>query len=202
MFFCKKIDILFVLSIFNCDSGVMITKGVGVMYKTYKEQEVRSAIKIGLKSLTDLARVRLKTRWKIMGLKERCDAARSLVFMEQVAKNPDAHFSRESTEKAWIKRAREYANSKNLKDINSAYYIVQDPTGIVWYKAKPAFFDGNGCDYYNFCKSVQQWMYDTRSDTYAKEIVENAKKYKSRLAIESANCIARPFVEMQQAFQK
>ena len=49
---------MFVLSIFNCDSGVMITKGVGIMYKTYKEQEVRSAIKIGLKSLTDLARVR------------------------------------------------------------------------------------------------------------------------------------------------
>ena len=172
------------------------------MYKTYKEQEVREAIKVGLKSLTDLARVRLKTRWKNMELKERCDAARSLVYMEQVAKNPDAHFSRESTEKAWIERAREYAQQKKLHDLSSAYYIVQDPTGIVWYKAIPAFFDGNGRDYYNFCKSVQQWMYDGHSDTYATEIVENAKKYKSELAVESANCFARPFVGYAQLFQK
>ena len=31
---------------------------------------------------------------------------------------------------------------------------------------------------------------------------ENSKKYKSELAIESANCFARPFVEMKQAFQR
>ena len=172
------------------------------MYKEYKEQEVRSAIKSGLKSLTDLARVRLKTRWKNMELKERCDAARSLVYMEQVAKNPDAYFSREATEAAWHQRAAEYAQQKKMNDLSSAYYIVQDPTGIVWYKAIPAFFDGNGAAYHNFCKSVQQWMYDTRSNTYATEIVENAKKYKSELAVESANCFARPFVEMQQAFQR
>ena len=172
------------------------------MYKTYKEQEVRSAIKVGLKSLAGLARVRLKTRWKAMNLKERCDAARSLVFMEQVAKNPDAYFSRESTEKAWIERALEYAHLNDLKDVNSAYYIVQDPTGIVWNKAMGVFFDGNGAEYYRFCRAVQQWMYDGHSDTYSKEIVENAKKYKSKLAIESANCFARPFVEYAQLFQK
>ena len=172
------------------------------MYKEYKEQEVRGAIQSGLKSLTDLARVRLKTRWKNMELKERCAAARSLVYMEQVAKNPDAYFSREATEAAWHQRAMEYAQQKKLHDLSSAYCIVQDPTVIVWYKAIPAFFDGNGADYHNFCKSVQQWMYDTRSNTYATEIVENSKKYKSELAIESANCFARPFVEMQQAFQR
>lgn len=172
------------------------------MYKAYKEQEVRSAIKVGLKSLAGLARVRLKTRWKAMNLKERCDAARSLVFMEQVAKNPDAHFSRESTEKAWIERAREYADAKGLKDFSSAYYIVQDPTGIVWNKATGVFFDGNGAEYYRFCRAVQQWMYDGHSDTYSKEIVENAKKYKSKLEIESVNCFARPFVEYAQLFQK
>ena len=172
------------------------------MYKKYQEQEVRSAIKSGLKSLTDLARVRIKPFWKNMDLKERCAVARSLVYMEHVAKNPDAYFSRESTEAAWNQRAMEYAQQKKLHDLSSAYYIVQDPTGIVWHKALGVFFDGNGRDYYNFCKSVQQWMYDTRSDTYATEIVENAKKYKSQLAVESANCFARPFVEMKQAFQK
>ena len=172
------------------------------MYKKYQEQEVRSAIKSGLISLTDLARVRIKPFWKNMNLQQRCDAARSLVYMEQVAKNPDAYFSRESTEAAWNQRAMEYAQQKKLHDLSSAYYIVQYPTGIVWHKALGVFFDGNGRDYYNFCKSVQQWMYDTRSTTYATEIVENAKKYKSQLAVESANCFARPFVEMKQAFQK
>ena len=74
------------------------------MYKTYKEQEVREAIKVGLKSLTDLARVRIKSIWKNMDLQQRCNAARSLVFMEQVAKNPDLYFSRETTEAAWNQR--------------------------------------------------------------------------------------------------
>ena len=172
------------------------------MYKTYKEQEVREAIKVGLKSLTDLARVRIKSIWKNMDLQKRCDAARSLVFMEQVAKNPDLYFSRETTEAAWRKRAVEYADAKGLRDFSSAYYIVQDPTGIVWNKATSVFFNGNGAEYYRFCRAVQQWMYDGHSDTYSKEIVENAKKYKSKLAIESANCFARPFVEMAQSFQK
>ena len=172
------------------------------MYKTYKEQEVREAIKVGLKSLTDLARVRIKSIWKNMDLQQRCNAARSLVFMEQVAKNPDLYFSRETTEAAWNQRAIEYAQQKKLHDLSSAYYIVQDPTGIVWNKATSVFFNGNGAEYYRFCRAVQQWMYDGHSDTYAKEIVENAKKYKSKLAIESANCFARPFVEMAQSFQK
>ncbi|MBR4891681.1 MAG: hypothetical protein IKZ34_00675 [Alphaproteobacteria bacterium] len=172
------------------------------MNKVYKEQDVKKNIEQGFKCLTDLARVRLKTRWKAMNLKERCDAARSLVFMEQVAKNPDAHFSRESTEKAWIERAKEYAQQKKLHDLSSAYYIVQDPTGIVWNKATGVFFDGNGAEYYRFCRAVQQWMYDGHSDTYATEIVENAKKYKSELAVESANCFARPFVEYARLFQK
>ena len=173
------------------------------MYKIYKEQEVREAIKIGLKSLTDLARVRVKSIWKNMNLQQRCDAARSLVFMENVAKNPDAYFSREATEIAWRQRANEYACLNELKDINSAYYIVQDPTGLVWNRATSVFFNGNGAEYYRFCRAVQQWMYDGHSNTYAKEIVENAKKYKNQLAIESANCFVRPFVEIkQQLFQR
>jgi hypothetical protein len=180
----------------------MITKGVGIMYKTYKEQEVREAIKVGLKSLTDLARVRIKSIWKNMDLQKRCDAARSLVFMEQVAKNPDLYFSREATESAWNQRAMEYAQQNKLHDLSSAYYIVQDPTGIVWNKATGVFFDGNGAEYYRFCRAVQQWMYDGHSDTYATEIVENANKYKSELAVESANCFARPFVEYARLFQK
>ena len=180
----------------------MITKGVGIMYKAYKEQEVRSAIKVGLKSLTGLARVRVKSIWRNLNLQDRCAVGRSLVFMEQVAKNPDLYFSREATEMAWHQRAMEYADLNNLKDINSAYYIIQDPTGIVWNKATSVFFNGNGAEYYRFCRAVQQWMYDGHSNTYAKEIVEDAKMYKNQLAIESANCVARPFVEIKQMFQR
>ena len=169
-------------------------------YKKYFS--TMNIIKEGFGTLAALARVRLKKRWKSMDLEHRCAAARALVYMEQVAKNPDNYFSRSMTEKAWRERARKYAESKKMADIRGAYYIVQDPTGIVWYSAMPAFFDGNGVEYYSFSKDVQQWMYDGFSDTYAAKIAKEVKEYKKMLASESASCIARPFVEMRQAFQK
>ncbi|MBO5704601.1 MAG: hypothetical protein J6R99_01130 [Alphaproteobacteria bacterium] len=172
------------------------------MYKTYKEQEVRESVKVGFDSLTGLARARLKTRWKKMSLKEKCAAARALVYMQQVAKNPDAYFSRKATEDAWHQRAVEYAKDKKIAYLRDAYYIVQDPTGVVCDNASSAFFDANGRNYYNFCKSVQQWMYDMRSNIYATQIVEDANKYKKEYEIKSANCFMRPIVAFGQSFQR
>ena len=157
---------------------------------------------MGFDSLTGLARARLKTRWKKMSFKEKCAAARALVYMQQVAKNPDAYFSRKATEDAWRQRAIEYAKDKKIAYLCDAYYIVQDPTGVVWDNASSAFFDGNGADYYNFCKSVQQWMYDTRSNIYATQIVEGANEYKKEYEIKSANCFVRPIVAFVQNFQR
>lgn len=172
------------------------------MYKHYKANDVDKMAAVGLKALTDLARVRLKTCWEKMSLSDKCAAARSLVYMEQVAKNPKLYFSRENTEAAWHQRALDYAQQKKLHDLSGAYYIVQDPTGIVWHNARYSFFNGNGADYYNFCKSVQQWMYDNNSQTYATQIVDNATKYQNMLATESASCFMRPFVKMKQAFRQ
>lgn len=178
-----------------------IIKGFG-MNKKYSDKEVRNAIMGGFKALTDLARVRVKAEWKNMKLQEQCAAARSFVFMEQVAKNPDAYFSRSATEAAWRKRALDYAKLKKLHDLKSAYYIVQDPTGIVLNNIKYVFFDGNGAVYNRFCNAVQQWMYDEHSDTYAKEIIDMAKLAKNKLEYESAKCVVRPFILMKQGLQK
>lgn len=172
------------------------------MNNKYKEADVRNVIKKGLKTYTDLARVRVKTRWKNMVLQERCAAARSLVFMEQVAKNPDAYFSRAATEEAWSKRAKEYAYKKGFKDFEFAYYIVDDPTGVVMKHASGTFFDGNNSDYNDFCFAVQQWMYDGHSDTYSAEIVKMAKHAEIALEYESTKCFMRPIVVMQQVFQR
>lgn len=173
-----------------------------MMHKILKEQDVFEAVKIGLDNLTGLARARLKARWKTMNFKEKRAAARALVYMQQVAKNPDAYFSRGATELAWRQRAVEYAKEKNLADFRMAYYVVQCPTGVVWQNAMPAFFDANGRNYYNFCKSVEYWMYNMHNNRYAQQIVEDANKYKKENAIESANCFMRPIVAFGQNFQR
>jgi hypothetical protein len=176
--------------------------GINMTYQAYTEQDIRNAMAVGLDSLTKLARVKLKTRWKQMSLKERCDAARALVNMNAVAKKPEDYFSRAATQQAWNKRANEYAQEKNLKDVSGAYYIVQDPTGLVWDSATGAFFDGNGSDYYNFCRLIQNWEYNNIKGVYADEILNLAKVYTNKLELVSANGFARPFVEIKQAFQR
>lgn len=176
--------------------------GINMTYQAYTEQDIRNAMAVGLDSLTKLARVRLKTRWKQMPLNKRCDAARALVNMNAVAKKPEAYFSRAATQQAWNKRANEYAQEKNLKNASDAYYIVQDPTGVVWNSVAGAFFDGNGSDYYNFCELIQNWEYNNIKGLYADKILNLAKAYKNKLELASANNFARPFVEIKQAFQR
>ena len=172
------------------------------MSKKYKEADVRNAIKQGLKNYADLARVRVKSAWKNMSLQEQCAVARSLVFMEHVAKNPDAYFSRETTEESWRKRATEYMRTKRFFDFGLAYYMVADPTGVVMSNANAAFFDRNSREYERFCKAVQQWMYDGHSDTYSAIIMGMTKECEANLEYESANCLMRPFIEFKQSFQK
>ena len=54
----------------------------------------------GLLAYKKLAKHSLKSGWKNMSLHEKCRAARSLVVMDIVAKEPDC-FSRQKSESAW-----------------------------------------------------------------------------------------------------
>lgn len=172
------------------------------VYKKYKDKDVRDAITVGLKSLTGLARVRLKSRWKKMNLKERCAAARSLVFMEQVVKNPDVYFSPNTTAIEWQKRVSNYLQIQNIKDVHSAYCLVPGPADVVYHNAVSALGCGVGRSYYNFCRCIQRWMYKNQTEKYAARIVDKSHKYKNMLEYESAKCFMRPFVEIKQSFQR
>lgn len=170
------------------------------MSKKYKEADVRNAIKQGLKNYADLARVLMKRCWKNMNLQQRCDAARSLVFMENVAKNPDAYFSRETTEKSWHERAEEYGRKNRMADFSEGYEKVENPTQIVMKRANAALVAGSGKEYERFCMAVQCWMYDGHSDTFSKFILDATKNLEEDLEYESAKCLIRPFIGFTQSF--
>lgn len=172
------------------------------MYKLYKTQDVRNAISSGLKNVTGLARVRLKSQWKNMTLKERCAAARSLVYMGQVAKNPDAYFSRAATQSAWDERANRFIVSHGLENVAIAYNMVRAPEDIIYHNAKNAFVDSGGRSYYNLCRFIRLWYYGVDTRKYAYRIVDRAQRYKNKLEYESAKCFMRPFVEIKQMFQR
>ena len=172
------------------------------MYKFYKAQDVRNAISSGLKNAAELARVRLKSQWKNMTLKERCAAARSLVYMGQVAKNPDAYFSRVATQKNWDERANGFFVSHGLENVAIAYNMVRAPEDVVFHNAKNAFVDSGGRSYYNLCRFIRLWYYGVDTRKYAYRIVDCAQRYKNKLEYESAKCFMRPFVEIKQMFQR
>ncbi len=123
-----------------------------------------------------------------MDMGERCAAARNLVFMEEVAKNPAKYFSRRATESDWIARANSYAKEKNITDMRHAYYIVPSPTTLVTNRLTdlPVSVSADlRAEYYRFCEAVKNWEYARTSQDpreraieflVASEIFERANK--------------------------
>jgi len=128
---------------------------------TQKEIDIYSSIQGAFVEFYNIARLGLKKRWKSLTQKERVAAARSLVFMRELATNPAKYFSRANTGADWAKRAYDYAQAHGIKDVYHAYYIVPAPMDLVYEKADAAL--EHNVDvyrlFYHFCKDVQGWEY-------------------------------------------
>ena len=180
------------------------------MQRKYKEQDVYVAIKSGFANLKMLARDELKKRWRTMAFADRCAAARALKFMDAVAANPEKYFSRAHTQDAWRFRAEYFASDKNLDDMADAYYLVEDPQGIVCNRVAAAMHGTLAQEYRRFCNAVQQWEYDRTSNKpafrkgapgFAREIVEKSGRYQALADINRANVFVRPFKQIIYQFQ-
>ena len=144
-----------------------------------QNKTTRDYISDGLNAYKKLAKHSLKSRWKKMNLHEKCEAARSLVVMGIVAKEPDC-FSRAKTQSSWKMRAMEYSKEHNFapEDYWHAFYFVQGPKEIVWYQVMPAMVYPLLPQYYNFLGYIQNYEYDNSSlkENYAREIKDEAKR--------------------------
>ena len=147
---------------------------------TQKEIDIYSSIQGAFVEFYNIARLGLKKRWKSLTQKERVAAARSLVFMRELATNPAKYFSRANTGADWAKRAYDYAQAHGIKDVYHAYYIVPAPTDVVYEKAGAAWI----CNpesykvFYRFCLDVQNWEYGRTSE-------QNSERYLADVLSES-----------------
>ena len=180
------------------------------MQHEYTEQYIYNAVRTGFANLKKLARLDLMRRWRTMDKSDQYAAARALVFMGGVADNPAQHFAREHTQDAWRFRAEHFAGQAQLDDIAEAYYIVEDPQGIVWNRARYAMRGELSREYYYFCNAVQQWEYDRTSNKpvyranapkYAEDIVKKSKQYQTLVDINKSNCLVRPIKQFLYQIQ-
>jgi hypothetical protein len=108
------------------------------------------------------------------------DMVRALVFLRDVAQNPDKHFSVECTNDAWDARVEKYIQENNViqnyikkhpehavyKRITIKACSVQTPGDVVFNNIKPLMKDHN---LYGFCKEVKNFYY---KDIYKKTFVD------------------------------
>lgn len=123
------------------------------------------------------------------------DIARALVFLKDVAENPDKHFSFENTNAAWDKRVDDYiAKSTSIEqDIaeNGIDYVRRDikgssvasPCSIVVDKIRPLF---QSTELWSFCENVQDFYYQKyykRIYVNDREIIDFARKMSESVKI-------------------
>ncbi len=164
------------------------------------EVVIYSSIQGAFSEFYNLARMGLKKRWKSLKREEKFAAARSLVFMRDVATNPAKYFSRANTGAAWVKRANDFATEHRFSPANMhhAYYIVLAPKDIVIDKAQAAWIYNADIAkmFYRFCSMVQDWEYKRTSDEnkefcmankVAEDIVMASKRYTAFRKTEEPN---------------
>lgn len=181
------------------------------MEQKLDENKVYDAVKAAFRNLHVLVREELKKHWKTMNRESRYAAGRALVFMAEVEKNPAAYFSRVGTEKDWVSRAKQFATQRGVDDIADAFYIVQDPKGVVWNHAMAALRGDLAGEYYRFCADVQDWEYKRTSkiphvraltEKSVDEIMKKSKKFQKKADLQKANVVLKPFVYVTQQFQR
>ena len=157
--------------------------------KTF-DAKVQGKIKETLMNYKNLIKLSLKDSvffmiaWKKMPLKERVDFARTLVYMEQVAKNPKKYFSKAETDAAWFNRVQKYAD-ENAVSVEDAFEEVQCPCDIVYEKCgnvlkQTPFYS----DYFDFLVCVQNYEYSDdvqRKSFVAQDIMYESEKIKDLL---------------------
>ena len=157
----------------------------------------------GLMAYKKLAKHTLKSNWKKMTLHEKCNAARSLVVMDIVAKEPDC-FSRKKSEAAWRMRAEEWVKKRGVKQEDSwnAYYFIEGPREIVWNQANAAMRYPLVHQYYHFLGYVQNYEYakDWEKEHYAVQIKKDAERVCDRVDVIESTPVVRMFKEFIRNF--
>ena len=138
--------------------------------KEFKEQEVYTAIRNGFAAYHSIARAQIARNWAKMAHGERVAAARALVYLGRVARNPAEYFSRIETEEDWMWRANEYAKEKGMR-ASYAFYIVPNPTVMVLNNVTPLFESGTSADFFYFCSLVQKWEYNRTDNKAASDFI-------------------------------
>lgn len=152
-------------------------------------KELQEQIKSGLMAYYLVAKHDLKKRWKSMDKQHKFASARSLTKMYEVAVNPEHHLSKADTEGAWRARAAEYAKEYNITPEWEAFYIVQDPIGLILGATQSAYIQPLASDYYHFLNSIQKYEYLGQEDylkkSYAAQVVERATEIRNIARIKS-----------------
>ena len=165
------------------------------MQEKQERQNLKNIITQCFADIYDIVRVNMKKNFKRDAKHgKKWDFARALVFLGDVAKNPDKHFAPEYTNAAWDKRVEEYiATSPTAKFSIEKYGIkyvrsvtkgslAEHPSGVVYHKVEPIFQDR---EFWNFCEKVQDFYYqdffknvyvdDRFIKSYAKKIADWAR---------------------------
>ena len=150
--------------------------------KIYTEQQVRGIVKEGFWDLRCIIRQNVKKQWKKMTKSEQYAAARSLALLNHVAKKPEMYFAPEYTSAQWEARAKEYAKKEGWQDWVLAYYVVEDPTGIV---------------YGDVLKGVPDWAY---SRAFSGQNASANEKRNAKKVIEFRNQIKATLAERERKF--
>ena len=178
------------------------------MYAEYKEKEIYKALSAGFESLRIMARMDLKRRWAHLDKAQRLSAARGLVQMGAIARQPANYFSRKSTEDAWLQRANEYVREKNIApaDAQCAFMIVPSPTDLAVADVQSATFANLWRQVYNFSRLAQNWEYGRTSHPQgnhhaaACSIVEASREYQHLADMAQSNPVMRVWKNIKHQF--
>lgn len=169
-----------------------------------KRTELKSVIKQCFMDMYVVARADMKKHFKADKKQgKQWNGARSLVFLADVAKNPDKHFAPEYTNAAWNKRTFDYMEKSSLSKQDIAKHgvdyvagitkgsLVWGPGDVVADKIKYAF---QNRDVWNFCNAVQNFYYQDNYETYVNErYIKDFAAQVSKWAkvAQSKSCVSR-----------
>lgn len=168
--------------------------------KEFKEQEVYTAIRNGFAAYHGIARAQIARNWAKMAHGERVAAARALVYLGRVARNPAEYFSRIETEEDWMWRANEYAKEKGIR-ASYAFYIVPNPTVMVLNNVTPLFESGTSADFFYFCSLVQKWEYNRTDNKAASDFIAAQSANKIIKLVERVSNQAKKIVQFNNAMK-
>lgn len=168
--------------------------------KEFKEQEVYTAIRNGLAAYHGIARAQIARNWAKMAHGERVAAARALVYLGRVARNPAEYFSRIETEEDWMWRANEYAKEKGIR-ASYAFYIVPNPTVMVLNNVTPLFESGTSADFFYFCSLVQKWEYNRTDNKAASDFIAAQSANKIIKLVERVSNQAKKITQFNNAMK-